>query len=320
VLCRNQGYSPLHNLDRDFYLYEKPRRDLESTGWTNGFIEALRKYRLRVALNGQLGNLGLSYNGLELLPELFRSGRWLRFYQEARALIEKRQMRWRGIMAKTFGPWCPPSLWILLNKIAHGHALEIGNYAAINPRRFAELDLPARARARNLDFLYRPWKDGFDMRLWVLQSIDPGNTNKGVLGRWRVDQRDPTADVRLLEFCLAVPTEQFLRNGEPRALARLALADRLPRMVLDEPRRGTQVADWHEDLTAARDTIRDELVRLHDCPAAKRALDLPRLTRLVENWPPGGWERDEIIMPYRYALLRAISTGHFLRRVTANNQ
>ena len=85
--------------------------------------------------------------------------------------------------------------------------------------------------------------------------------------------------------------EQFLRDGTPRALARRALADRLPKQVLEETRSGLQVADWHEDLTAARDGVVDELDRLEACPAAAAALDLPRLRRLTENWPSGGWER-----------------------------
>jgi asparagine synthase (glutamine-hydrolysing) len=125
--------------------------------------------------------------------------------------------------------------------------------------------------------------------------------------------------VRLLEFCLAVPTEQFLRNGVPRALARRALADRLPKQVLDERRRGLQVADWHEDLTAARDGIARELDRLEACKAAATALDLPRLRQMTENWPSGGWDRDEVSMPYQNALPRAISIGHFLRRTTGAN-
>ena len=187
-------------------------------------------------------------------------------------------------------------------------------------QRLAEFDLTARAKAYNLDLVYRPRKDSFEKRLWVLQRIDPGNYRKGGLGGLRVDHRDPTADVRLLEFCLSVPTEQFLRDGTPRALARLALADRLPKQVLEEPRRGLQVADWHEDLTAARDQIADELDRLEACPAAATALDLARLRRLTENWPSGGWERDEVSVPYALALPRAISTGHFLRRVAGGNR
>jgi len=126
--------------------------------------------------------------------------------------------------------------------------------------------------------------------------------------------------VRLLEFCLAVPMEQFLREGMLRALAQNALADRVPKFILDERRKGLQGADWHEHLTPVRSEITAELARLESSPPAVRALDLPRLRRLVENWPSGGWERDSVVSSYRLALLRGISTGHFLRRATGGNQ
>jgi asparagine synthase (glutamine-hydrolysing) len=157
------------------------------------------------------------------------------------------------------------------------------------------------------------------MRLWALQRIDPGVQFKGNLARWQIDHRDPTADVRLLEFCFAVPTEQFLREGTPRALARRALEDRLPKQVLEESRRGLQAADWHEDLTAARDRIVDELDRLAACPATAAVLDLPRLRRLTENWPSSGWERYDVSVAYQ-TLAGAISAGHFLRRVAGGNR
>jgi len=320
VLVPNQGGSPLNHLDRNFFLLDRPQNGLCGTAWSNSFDHALQERKLKVTLGGSLGNMGLSYNGLELLPELLSSGRWLHLVREARALVKSRRLRWRGVAANTLGPWCPEKLWLWLNRKINGHALEIGNYAALNSRRLAELDIVSRAKASNLDLVYRPWKNGFAMRLWALQRVDPGNFRKAGLGSWQVDHRDPTADVRLLEFCLSVPTDQFMRGGVQRSLARRALADRLPPEVLDEPRRGLQVADWHEDLTAARRDIVDELGRLDHCAAASQALDLPRLHRLAENWPTGGWERDEIMIPYRYALLRAIAVGHFLRRATGANR
>jgi len=281
---------------------------------------AIRKRKLRVILEGGFGNLGLSYDGVELLPELFRSGRWLRLWWEASALVASRRMRWRGVLAKTAGPWCPPVLWGWLNKIAGRYAPSVRDYTPIHPRRLDELNLPARARVRNHDPSYRPWKDGFVKRLYCLQHTDPGNYKKATLGGLQVDYRDPTADVRLLEFCLSVPMEQFLRGGTPKALAYRALADRLPKQVLEERRRGVQVADWHEDFAAARGSIVEELDRLEACPPAAAALDLPRLRRLTETWPSGGWERDDVRIPYRYALLRGIAAGHFLRRATGANQ
>src|SRR5262249_54971976 len=230
-------------------LCERPSSGLYAAGWRHNLNNAIRKRNVRTILTGIRGNHGLSYDGMELLPELLRGGRWLRLWREARGLASRR-MRWRGVLAQTFGRGCPQALWVLLNKVATGHQIQaIASLAAIHPRLRAELDIPVRAKARNLDLVGRPWKDGFAMRLCALQRADSGDRRKGTLAGWQIDIRDPTADVRLLEFCFAVPTEQFLREGTPRALARRALADRLPKQVLEEPRRGLQAADWHEDFT-----------------------------------------------------------------------
>jgi asparagine synthase (glutamine-hydrolysing) len=321
VVVRNEGRSPLADLDRTFFLLDGPPRNLCPAGWAHSLDKAVRERKLKVFLSGGLGNLGLSYDGLELLPELFHSGRWLRLWREASALVAARRMRWRGVLASTFGPWCPPALWLWIYKIAKGRAFEICDYTAINRRRLDELGLKARAKARNHDLAFRPFKDGLALRLHLLQCGDSGNAAKANLAHTQVDSRHPLADVRLLEFCFAVPMEQFLRDGMPRALARSALADRLPKRVLEHTSRPVlQVADWHEDLTAARDGVVDELDRLEACPAAAAALDLPRLRRLTENWPSGGWERDEVLVPYRYTLLSAIAVGHFLRRATGSNR
>jgi asparagine synthase (glutamine-hydrolysing) len=319
VVVYNEGCSPLSDLDRTFFLFDRPIRGLCSTGWRKSYSSAIRKRKLKVFLGANAGNWGLSYDGVELLPELFRSGRWLRLWWEASALVAARHMRWRGILANTFGPWFPPVLWQWAVRIRAGQHLTLSDYVAMHPRRLGELDLTARAKAYSHDLAYRPWKDGL-VRRRLLEFVDRGNYHKGNLAALGVDYRDPTADVRLLEFCFAVPTDQFLRDGTPRALARRALADRLPKEVLEETRSGLTVADWHEDLNAARDDIVEELDRLEACPAAAATLDLPRLRRLTENWPSGGWGQAKVHIHYRYALLRAIAVGHFLRRATGSNR
>jgi asparagine synthase (glutamine-hydrolysing) len=320
VLVRIEERSPLDSLDNAFYLFDRPKSGF-TFGLPNSIYDAVRDRKLTVLLNGNAGNIGLSYDGLHLLPELARRGCWLRLFREGRALVGRGGMRWRGVLALTLGPWCPAALWIWLNHVA-GRGLttfDRDNYSAVNPRRFIEANLAAIAKARNLDLAYRPRKDSVSSRLWALRRIDGGNFGKGLLAGWHIDRRDPTADVRLLEYCLAVPTEQFLHNGTQRALARHALADRLPKIVLDERRRGLQGADWHEMLSAARDPIAAELDRLDGCAAATKALDLPRLHRLVENWPTDGWERPEVYGAYRLALVRGIAAGHFLRRASGSN-
>jgi asparagine synthase (glutamine-hydrolysing) len=322
VLIRSEGRSPLDDLDRSFFLFDRPTLNICNIGWCNSICDAAQKRNLSVLLSGDLGNIGLSYDGLELLPELFSRGRLLRLWREARALVGSGgpgRMRWRGVLARTLGPWCPAPVWVWLNRTMNGSTSEIINYSAINLCRLAELKLPARARELGVDLVGRPWKDGFAKRVLALRGVDLGNYNKGTLGGWQIDLRDPTSDVRLVEFCLSVPTEQFLSKGQQRALARRALSDRLPGLVVEETRKGLQAADWHERLTIVRDRVAAELNRLDACPQAAKALDLDRLHRLVENWPTEGWEHREVSIPYRAALLRGISTGHFVRRSMGAN-
>jgi len=320
VLIRTPGQSPLDTLDRDFYLFERPVLNLCNNVWSRTINDEARARKLSVVLNGQMGNMSISYSGAELLPELFLAGRWTHLFGAARALMRNAGWRWRGVAGATLGPFIPPPLWRWLSRVFRGIGQDVQGYSAINEERLTALDLPARARERNLDFSYRPWRDGFAMRLWVLRRVDLGNYNKGILGGWGIDQRDPTADKALIEYCLSVPTEQFLMNGTPRSLARRALADRLPPEVLAETRKGLQAVDWHEGLTAARATAAEEVERLSGCVPAAAALDLPRLRGLLEHWPSDGWEKSSVMQSYRLALLRGISMGHFLRKATGGNQ
>src|SRR6185295_7199554 len=311
VLIRNGGKSPLDVLDRNFYLFDAPTIGICNSVWGDKILESARERKLSILLNGLGGNMGLSYDGMELLAELFRTGRWHRLWQEGSALLGKGGMRWRGVLVQTFGPWCPVGIWVWLHRMVSSRALEPTFYSPINPERVAELNLRARASQQDRDLNYRPWKDSRAMRLSAMRSCDLGYSNKGVLGGWHIDCRDPTSDIRLLEFCLSVPTEQFLQRGVTRSLARRTLADRLPKRVVEETRRGLQAADWHEMLSADRQRIAAEIKRLEACAPAARAIDLARLRRLVEDWPETGWERSEIVSAYRLALAAGLSTGHF---------
>jgi asparagine synthase (glutamine-hydrolysing) len=319
VLIRSDHRSPLDTLDRYFFLFERPVLNLCNAVWLSAINDEVRARRLTVLLEGVMGNMTISYDGSELLAELMRSGQWIRWARAVTAIMRGRQWRLRGALSATFAPWFPPLLWRFLSQLFQGQSFDILKYTAINPDRLTELDLAARARAHGLDFTYRPWKDGVAMRLWVLGRVDVGNYNKGTLGGWGIDVRDPTADRRLIEFCLSVPTDQFYQDGVPRALARAALADRVAPEVLSQRRSGLQAVDWHEGLTIARPQIVEEISRLEQTAPAIRALDLVRLRRLTESWPSQDWQRQEIIQPYRLALLRGIAVGHFLRRASGAN-
>lgn len=315
VLVRTNGRSPLATLDRNFFLFERPVLNLCNGVWMDGIMDAAKARRLPVMLTGQMGNMSFSYAGLELLPELLASGRWLRLAREI-AGLPGNGIRRRSALAHTIGPFMPGGLWRAINRRMGKH-FRLADYSAVN------LDtaqaLQADAAAAGLDFSYRPRRDPVGTRRWVIGRVDMGNYNKGYLGGWGVDVRDPSADRGLLELCLSIPAEQYLKDGLPRSLARRVLADRLPAEVVQERRKGLQAVDWHEGLGAARDEARIEAERIAAVDGAAEILETGKIAALLDEWPEDGWNGNRVTSLYRLALLRGLSGGHFLRKAAGSN-
>lgn len=317
VRIRTADQSPLASLGRNFFLYERPILNICNWTWEGAIGAAAGDRGLSVMLSGRIGNLGLSWGGMDLLPALLKSGRLSQLARNV-AGLRRGGTRWGTIGSQILGPFLPRPLWGMVRGL-RGLGRDLGSRTMINPAAADGLGIVERAREEALDLSYRPPIDGAAARLQALGRVDFGNYNKGALAEWGIDYRDPTADRRLIEFCLRVPAEEFLRGGVTRSLARRAFADRLPAEVVGERRRGYQAADWHEGFDAARDEIRAEVERIAACPAAAQVLNIDRMRALVADWPTGGWNRPETMVAYRVALLRAISNGHFLRKASGSN-
>jgi asparagine synthase (glutamine-hydrolysing) len=315
VLVRSGHRSPVADLDRSFQLFDRPITNPCNWVWLAAIASAARERTLSVLLTGQMGNMTLSYAGLEFLPELLAQGRLAKWCRVSSQLVSSGRMRWRGVLATSFGPFLPSWLW---RRVRRGK-LDLRVALPIRPDLLESWRLRDLAEKRGLDFSLRPRKNAFETRLWVMNRTDQGNFNKGWLAGWGLDYRDPTADARLAEFCLQAPMEAYVAGGETRLLARRALADRLPQAVLDDRSKGLQGVDWHEGLNGAREDVRTELNRLSHCDPAARILDIERLRSLVDSWPKDGWSQDDIMWSYRLALLRGVATGHFLRKASGSN-
>lgn len=315
VLVRTSGVSPLAALDRNYFLFERPVLNLCNAVWHDAILDQAKQRRLRVMLTGQFGNMSLSYAGMELLPELLAQGN---FVGLARQFLNfpRNGIRIESAIAHTIGPFLPANLWRVINRW-RGRHFHLEDYSCVNLQSAAKLR--DDAAADGLDFSYRPRRDPFGTRRWVLERADLGNYNKGYLGGWGIDMRDPTADRALVELCLRIPAEEFIHRGLSRALARRALADRLPTEVVTETRKGLQGIDWHEGLSGARDEVLLEVMRIRNSPEAIKVLQKDKLSELLDNWPAANWHNSEVTSLYRLALLRGISGGHFVRKAAGSN-
>ena len=315
---RNDGRDLTAGLDRGFNAFERPVLNICNARWTDHIHEEARRLGLNVLLVGAMGNMTFSYDGKTLPGELLKKGDLVGFLRQGHALSRERRMNWKGYWAQALGPWMPTALWRFASRL-RGRIAVLGDYSAVKESAVEAHDLRRRARDRGHDLEYRSEADAFAQRLRILGRVDFGNYAKGVMGGWGLDVRDPTADRRLVEYCLALPTEAFLNDGLPRRLARLGLTDRLPAVVLEERRKGYQAADWFENVQTSRESLLQEVRRLRNVDGVADVLDLDRLETLLESMPERDWTNPEAMRDYRLLVLRGVSVGHFMRKATRTN-
>ena len=317
-LIRTGERTFLDDLDRLFSQLEEPFRNTSNRVWIEAILQAARQRGIGVVLDGMQGNITVSWDGRGLLPELLRGGQWGRALREAQALVRQDASRsaLRVLVGQGIMPLLPAPLQLAVARLRGrpntGTALSWRNFSSIHPDFAAAHRMDARAREQEHHFSCRSLAALRQLRYEALGTQDLGVFDTAFRGMFGVDFRSPLADVRLAEFCLALPEDQFLRDGEPRSLIRRAMADRLPPEVLSNRQRGLQAADWFERLTGIRERLLPELDRIGKCDLARRALDLARMRRLVELWPRGDWDQSQVLREYNYLLERGLMVGRFL--------
>lgn len=305
VLVEYPARSPIADLDRHVALFDRPLFNLCNHVWLSDIRKAARAAGARILLTGEIGNWTISAGPDSILADFIREGRWLAWLREATGIIRSRRAHLRGVLANSFGAWTPDFIWDRLRR--RSSAAEMAS--AAHPR-LREV-LRAEQKARRLGLAARPG-DNFRNTVEALFEMDWGEYRKGILAGWGIDKRDATADRRLIEFCLSLPIDMLLQNGVRRPLARAALADRLPAVVLEERRKGYQAADWHEALTRDLPRVKGLVDSIAADPTAAKLIDVDFLGCLVADWPQGGWEQPQVVARYRLDLLHALSAGHFV--------
>lgn len=285
-------------------LYQEPDRNVINMEWWTAIHSAAREAGISTLLVAQLGNLTIHAGGLPTLAEWLRKGALLDWWAEARAARRTGRARWRGILINSFEGSLGPNIADFFYKHFLGVPPDEQSYVR---REWLERTRD-RSRKSARDLLHG---SPAERRLTLIRAQDIGVFRKGALGESGVDERDPTADRRVIEFSLRLPPEQLLHRGEWRPLARRALAGRLPPSILDLNERGYQGADWFERISKGQALALVE--EISTSPAASELLDLHKMRQAIESWPSAGAADLNRQIVYRTRLLAALSTGVFLQ-------
>jgi asparagine synthase (glutamine-hydrolysing) len=276
-----------------------------------------------VLLVGNYGNFGLTWGGNFALLALLRAGAWREFGHELRASARSSgRSVVRTFAGDVFVPGVPRAIRRAIQRMRGRNPNSVARYSALNPAFIAEHDLTRHWQTPGFDSWFGGdgWHPARDR---AARMFDRDQNIRDVTGMAEeingFESRDPYRDRRLLEFVLSVPEPMFRRNGIPRAFARKVFADRLPPEILDERRRGAQVPDWFRRMQARRQDIASEIDRIDASPSARRLIDVPRLKKLMAQWPKDEHAAEKCADEYKLALARGVHVGHFLRWVEAGN-
>ena len=317
-----------HPFEEDFTRYFArtglPVLNPANMGWFSFLRDAAAAAGHPALLTGQRGNFGLTWHGRFSLLALLRTGQWAAFAREFSAVARQSgQSLPRTFASEVLVPGGPAWLRRLLYRLVKGDPDSVAFYSALNPEFIAERGLVHQWQAQGFEapwFSATGWNAARFRARWHFDynqfARDAAAMNGELCG---LELREPLSDRRLFEFLLSVPEWMYRQNGVARSFARRVLADRLPREILDERRRGAQSGAWFRRLNMRRQDIATEIERLDASPLARRLLDVPRLNRLMSEWPKDEHAAELRKRDFHIALDRGLHVGQFIRWVEGGN-
>lgn len=285
------------------------------------FAEAKRRGCDRLLL-AEWGNLTFSEKGDWAFVEYFLKGRWRELYRALRNRPDDPRSLLRRFVAMSLVPLLPDPAWLMLMRLWHpARRASLELISPLDPDFRRAMDVEGRARRGGVSFdRYQPRSRREAIRkLFSNADAEAADIYQGFEQLYGVEQRDPTAYRPLVEFCLGLPTELFVRDGEQRWLGKRLAAGMMPAEQRANRRNGRWDADWHLRIGRRRGDWLRELDRAARNPRLARMLDLPRLRRALEDFPQTTVIDPQEWMPIEMAAPRGLLTARFVNFVEGRN-
>jgi len=312
----------LANLYEGFDAAGAPLSNVQNRVWAEAIQEEAARRGVRVLLTGQGGNITVSWHGRLLFPEMFWRGQWGRLGRMLRVSAVAQERSVGELFRKqVIVPTLPGAVRRWGASSLRGRTDVLLKRAYINPefaRRIRLVERVQRSSFRN------PWRvelPNSRRRRVEFFAAGPIQDGADLLAAWRdgygVELRDPTLDKRVVELCLAIPSEQYIAyqgkaHAGERMLLRRAMANTLPPLVAGRTTRGVQAANWFQAFDRVYDTLWRAVERFEASPTARSLLDLPRMQRHLACWSACDLSDRATHGQYGSVLSMGITAGHFL--------
>ncbi len=307
------GRNSFEEIDDLIGLLEAPYKFFENSFWIKGILEKAQQDGVGVLLTGARGNYSISWGpAMDYYAKLLRKLRWFRFYRELKHYgrhMNIGRSRLLPIIGKQAFPYATRSFYSRRpkNEIPH----------VIHPDLAARTNVFEKLKHHDVGLEGASF-DEFEARDYQFGNLATSNHQGTSITkfslRYSVWERDPTADPRVVRFCLSVPIEQYVQNGMDRSLVRRATESYLPDDIrLNQRVRGVQGADWIHRMIPTWRFFIEELRMLCRDPVASHYLNVDQIKASLEKIghapkPEYAYDADARL------LMRALIAYRFLRQ------
>ncbi|WP_203287265.1 asparagine synthase-related protein [Metabacillus sp. cB07] len=240
--------NPYSVIDELLEIMELPYKFFENSFWLQGIYEQAASHGIGILLNGQRGNWTISFGpALDHYAKMLKQMKFSSLNKEINQYSRNIGVDKKRILKLLRNKVFPiPNM---NNKNNHDHfPVWINNDFANQTKVFEKLI------DYKIDIHGQRKEDAFQIKINHFNQLHTWAIN-GTIGtklslKYSLWERDPTNDKRVVDFCLAVPDDLFVKNGLDRALIRNATRGLLPDTVrLNQRSRGVQGADGVHRMT-----------------------------------------------------------------------
>ena len=304
--------SPLAGIERMLSVHNDPIYPAGNSYWLASIYATAQAQGVTTLLTGTAGNNTVSWRGVA--PTLDRR---LLMARPQQVVDELRRMHARSGLSLMHSLWvtlAKPILRALRSRAQRQPLYSQITLAALHPD-FTQQAMVAEVLANDQTLPAPTNADAGGWAQWRLEGperwLPPTFHFEDSVG-FGLNVLDPTADRRLMEFCLSLGAAHYHNGAQDRWLIRRAMVGRLPDCIRLARQRGRQSADLVARVHGQINEVDATLTRLAQHPLVGTVINLPRLSALATQIK----QKPESVsqVECNLLLLRGLMTGLFLER------
>lgn len=300
--CRCENKNSLTDIEYFNEVLEQPHKIIENLYWIDNILKKAKENNCRILLNGQSGNYTVSYgNFTTFLYTLYKNRQFIRMGKEIRAFKNVNKIPTKFII-RGVGRMIIPYKIRAFNDRNYQKEFIYKNIP-VNLKLAEKYNIEEKLNSVASSNITMKCSDINETRKEILNSMNfiQVSTMETKLGLANgIVERDPTRDKRVIEFCLSVPFDEFVKNGQERYLIRGSMKGILPEKIRTNVKvRGLQGADWVKRLEGNFDNIKNDIKYLLKDENINKYLNINKIKNYIETF-------DEDIENKRYDKLRML--------------